>query len=66
MGFYDLLKSVRNDVRQGTYEREEILLLCDEVEELLNKFGQKNKFKNLTPKDMQESMEARDRAWGED
>lgn len=35
MNVQDLLKSVRNDVRQGAYDQEELLLLCDKVEELL-------------------------------
>ena len=35
MNIQELLESVRNDVRQGAFDKEEILSLCDQVEELL-------------------------------
>lgn len=31
----ELVKSIRNDVKQGAYDPEEILLLCDKVSEVL-------------------------------
>ncbi|MGH1263294.1 hypothetical protein ACQVWE_13415 [Bacillus cereus] len=31
----ELVKSIRNDVKQGTYDPANILLLCDKVDEVL-------------------------------
>jgi hypothetical protein len=67
MNVGEMVNSVRNDVRQGAYDQEKILLLCDKVDDLLKKMKpQKNKFNNLSPQDIKESMEARDRAGKED
>jgi hypothetical protein len=35
MTIEELVRTVRNDVRQNAFDKEEILLLCDKVEELL-------------------------------
>ncbi|PLS19576.1 hypothetical protein CVD28_03925 [Bacillus sp. M6-12] len=35
MEFQELINSVKNDVRQGAYDNEEILLLCDKAEALI-------------------------------
>lgn len=40
MNVQELVDSVRNDVRQGAFDKGEILTLCDQVEELL---AQENK-----------------------
>lgn len=53
-------------------EDEGTLIKVDVTDEVLslvkkrNSYMFKNKFANLTPQDIKESMEARDRAWKED
>lgn len=68
-----LVNSVKNNASQGVYDQEEILLLCDKVislchlaDEVVQKYTPRNKIADLSPKDMKESMEARNRAWYDD